>query len=381
MSYRIEWLDAIAAVRPELWNSLLPTANPFVRHEFLHALEESGSLRADLGWRAHHLALWQGDQLVGAAPCYLKSNSHGEFVFDWNWAEAYERAGGRYYPKLLCAVPYSPVTGPRLLAGASDRTDEIRRRLLDAMCQHCDERRWSSAHLNFCLTDEAELASTEHATWLPRFDWQYHWQNPGYRHFDDFLAALTSKKRKNIRQERARFKQDEWRIERHRGRDIDADLMDDLYRFYASTFLAKGNVPALTRGFFTQLIDAMPDAVMTVVASRNHERVAASFCLQGPDTLYGRYWGCSEEVPGLHFECCYYQGIEYCIEQGLQVFEPGAQGEHKIARGFLPVRVHSRHHVRDPGFRSALTDHLAIEAVHQERYREVLLQHSPFRTD
>lgn len=381
MTHRIEWLDAIAQVSAERWNRLLPMANPFVRHEFLHALEHTGSLRRDLGWRAHHLLLWQGESLVGAAPCYLKANSHGEFVFDWNWAEAYERAGGRYYPKLLCAVPYSPVSGPRLLAGAGADRQQIQRELLDAMRLHCDAHSWSSAHVNFCLDDEADLASGLGVDWLSRFDWQYHWRNPGYADFDSFLAALSSKKRKNIRQERARFRGEGWQIERHTGSDIDAGLLDDIYRFYAATFVAKGNVPALTREFFSVLVARMPECVLAVVASHNDERIAAAFFLQGAQTLYGRYWGCSEEIPGLHFECCYYQGIEHCIEQRLQDFEPGAQGEHKIARGFLPVRVHSRHYVRDAGFRTALAEHLKIEARHQEHYRALLMQHSPFRSD
>jgi len=381
MTLRIEWLDAIAAVSAERWNRLLPEANPFVRHEFLHALEQSGSLRRDLGWRAQHLLLWQGESLIGAAPCYLKANSHGEFVFDWNWAEAYERAGGRYYPKLLCAVPYSPVSGPRLLVGTGVDRCLIQRQLLDAIRGHCDAHAWSSAHLNFCLTDEAECASSLDSGWLSRFDWQYHWHNQGYADFDGFLSALSSKKRKNIRQERARFRGDGWQIKRHAGNDIDAGLLEDIYRFYAATFMAKGNVPALTRDFFGMLLSTMPESVLAVVASRDGERIAAAFCLQGERTLYGRYWGCSEEVAGLHFECCYYQGIEHCIGQGLQVFEPGAQGEHKIARGFLPVRVYSRHYVRDAGFRAALAQHLEIEARHQEHYRDLLMQHSPFRSD
>jgi uncharacterized protein len=376
---RIEWLKRIADVPAAQWNALLSVDHPFLRHEFLHALEASGSLRADLGWRAQHLLLWKGAQLVAAAPCYLKTNSHGEFVFDWSWAEAWERAGRRYYPKLLCAVPYSPVTGPRLLVANDDDGVELREGLLKALMQRCADEGWSGAHINFLPADEDGTKGLERLGWLARSDWQFHWRNTGYSGFDDFLVALSAKKRKNIRQERARFSDPSWRIQRLRGDAIDKETLDDIYRFYSYTFQCKGNVPALTRKFFELLLATMPRSVLAVVASRDGERIGAAFCLQSHDTLYGRYWGSSEEVPGLHFECCYYQGIEHCIELGLKRFEPGAQGEHKIARGFLPTRTYSRHYLVDPGFRAAIADYLEREAAHQQRYGEELMQHSPYR--
>ncbi len=379
MLERIEWLDRIGSVSAADWNALVPDAHPFVQHEFLHAIEDSGSLRADLGWRAQHLLLWHEKSLVGAAPCYVKMNSHGEFVFDWNWAEAWQRAGGHYYPKLLCAVPYSPVTGPRLLAAAGDDRGAIQNRLIAVLTDRCQHERWSSAHINFMHADDANLVELDRSGWLPRSDWQYHWSNRGYADFDAFLAALTAKKRKNIRQERARVAGPQWRLERLRGDQIDPAVMDDIYRFYAYTFQFKGNVPALTREFFERLRTTMPQALLAVIASRDGERIGAAFCLQSHDTLYGRYWGCSEDVPGLHFECCYYQGIEHCIEQGLQRFEPGAQGEHKIARGFLPTRTLSRHYLRDPEFRSAVAKYLLHDAAQQQQYGAMLLEHSPYR--
>lgn len=379
MQERIEWLDGIGKLAAADWNALLVDTHPFVRHEFLYALEASGSLRADLGWRAQHLLLWHGDRLVGAAPCYIKSNSHGEFVFDWNWAEAWERAGGHYYPKLLCAVPYSPVSGPRLLVGADADRDAIQNRLIAAMTERCLERGWSGAHVNFHDADGDRLAEFDRLGWLSRFDWQFHWHNRGYRDFDDFLAALSAKKRKNIRQERARLQTPQWQIQRLCGAAIDADTLDDIYRFYAYTFQLKGNVPALTREFFDRLLQTLPQSVLAVVASRDGERIGAAFCLQSDATLYGRYWGCSEDVPGLHFECCYYQGIEHCIEAGLQCFEPGAQGEHKIARGFLPTRTRSRHFLSNAGFRRAIADYLDEEARQQTLHGQLLMQHSPYR--
>ncbi len=376
---RIEWLNRIADVSAAQWNALLGDDHPFLRHEFLHALEASGSLRADLGWRTQHLLLWNGPQLVAAAPCYLKTNSHGEFVFDWSWADAWARAGRRYYPKLLCAVPYSPVTGPRLLMAADVDHVDLRSRLLNVMMQRCADEGWSGAHINFLPAGEDATADLDRLGWLARGDWQFHWHNAGYETFDDFLVALSAKKRKNIRQERRRFCDASWRIERLRGDAIDTTTLDDIYRFYSYTFQFKGNVPALTRGFFERLLQTMPQSVLAVVASYCGERIAAAFCLQSHDVLYGRYWGSSEEVPGLHFECCYYQGIEHCIELGLQRFEPGAQGEHKIARGFLPTRTYSRHYLVDPGFRAAIADYLQREAVHQQRYGEELMRHSPYR--
>jgi predicted N-acyltransferase len=377
MREHIQWLGDIGGVSAAAWNALLDDDHPFVRHEFLHALEASGSLRPELGWHPQHLLLWHDGQLVAAAPCYVKTNSHGEFVFDWNWAEAWQRAGHDYYPKLLCAVPYSPVTGPRLLAVGAD-APTLRAKLLAAMQARCRDEGWSGAHINFLAGDE-DAAPSLQRDWLARFDWQFHWQHRGYAGFDDFLGALSAKKRKNIRQERARFRAPAWKIERVGGDAIDAAMMDDIYRFYACTFQMKGNVPALTRAFFERLRATMPEALLAVVGYRDGERVGAAFCLQGAGSLYGRYWGCSEDVPGLHFECCYYQGIEHCIERGLSRFEPGAQGEHKIARGFLPVRTHSRHFLVDAGFRTAIADYLRREAVQQQRYGEMLTMHSPYR--
>ena len=379
MALRVEWISQLQQVSISRWNALCADDNPFLRHEFLESLESSGSLRADLGWKARHLLLWRDDRLIGASPCYQKMNSHGEFVFDFRWADAWERAGGRYYPKLLSAIPYSPVTGSRLLVAEHEDAVMVRAQLRDAMTQHCSDHEWSSAHINFLTAAEHAELRPDDEMWLARSDWQYHWRHQGYASFDEFLAALSAKKRKNIRQERARFTSDEWKIERLVGAAITPDVMADVYRFYSSTFQMKGNHPALTPEFFDRLLQLMPESVMIVLATWRGTRVAASWFMQGGGRLYGRYWGSSVAVSGLHFECCYYQGIEHCIAEGLQVFEPGAQGEHKIARGFLPTQTFSRHYIADAGFRIAIADYLRREAEHQQRYGEMLLTHSPYR--
>ena len=371
MALRVRWLERIDDVAAGAWDALRGNDHPFVAHAFLAALERSGSLRRELGWQPEHLTLWRGDALVAAAPAWRKANSHGEFVFDFAIADAYERSLGSYYPKRLVAVPYSPVTGPRLLARSADD----RRALVDALAADVRERRWSSAHVNFLPELECDAFADD---WLPRFDWQFHWSNRGYRDFDDFLATLDAKKRKNIRQERARLAREGWRFERRHGDEIDPPLLDFLYRCYARTFSDKGNTAALTTAFFARLCEALPRQTLAVVGYRRDEPLACAFLLQDSTTLHGRYWGCIEDAPGLHFETCYYQGIEHAIAHRLQRFEPGAGGEHKIARGFLPVRTHSRHYFAHAGFRAAIADYLRREAVHLERYRDALLRHSPY---
>jgi hypothetical protein len=371
MSLVARWLDRIEAVPAASWDGLRTDAHPFVSHAFLGALESSGSLRRELGWRAEHLTLWRDGVLVGAAPAYRKANSHGEFVFDFAIADAYERSLGHYYPKRLVAVPYSPVTGPRLLA----RSDEDRHALVEALAADVRARGWSSAHVNFLPETECSAFA---ADWLARSDWQFHWHNRGYRDFSDFLDALTAKKRKNIRQERSRLVRGGWYFERRSGAELSGDDLEFVHRAYALTFAQKGNTPALTPDFFARLCAELPAQVLVVFAWHGGERRACAFLLQGAGTLYGRYWGCVEDAPGLHFETCYYQGIEHAIAQRLQVFEPGAQGEHKIARGFLPTRTHSRHYFPHPEFRAAIADYLRRESVQLERYRAAVMRHSPY---
>ncbi|HSM99687.1 MAG TPA: GNAT family N-acetyltransferase [Rudaea sp.] len=364
--------SSLAEIPAADWNDLLPDANPFLDHSFLSGLEEYGCLDAAHGWRAHHLGLYENGKLAAAAPLYLKTNSHGEFVFDWAWAHAYARNGLDYYPKLLCAVPYSPVVGPRLLGDPSRRTA-----LIDAIRGECDRLGLSSAHMNFCTEADA-AALADRREWLPRFDWQFHWHNRGWRDFTDFLDALKPKKRKNIRHERMHVQHAGVRCEIRHGGEIDAETWRRIHLFYSATFDEKGNYPALTLEFFRHLGRTIPDRVLGVLAWRGVDLIAAALLLRSHDTLFGRYWGCTEMIPGLHFEVCYYQGIDYCLRNGLRRFEPGAQGEHKLARGFLPAMTHSFHYVADRRFRAAIADSLVRESHALHAYRDELHAHSPY---
>jgi predicted N-acyltransferase len=369
----VRLLDRLDAIRAVDWDALHDGHNPFLHHAFLEGLERHGCLRADWGWTPRHLTLWDGERLVAAAPGYLKANSHGEFVFDHAWAHAFARHGLDYYPKWLFAVPYSPVTGPRLLA----RDDAARRALLATIAEHADAVGLPSAHVNFHT--EAEDALFD-ADWLPRLDVQYHWRNhDGWDGFDAFLAAMDHKRRKNIRQERAKVQRAGVVFRRLHGAEAGPAELDAIHHFYLRTFREYGNPPALTRAFIGHIAREMPRNLLIILAEYRGNPIAGALCLRGGDTLYGRYWGADASLPGLHFESCYYQGIEYCLEQGLACFEPGAQGEHKLARGFLPSFVRSRHRIADPQFRLALREWCAEEARSVRRYAANLAAHSPFR--
>jgi len=367
----IRLLDSLAEVDPAQWDTLVGDGNPFVSHAFLHGMEQHGCLRQDYGWQPHHLGLYEGERLVGAVPAYLKGNSHGEFVFDFAWAHAYERAGGDYYPKLLAAAPYSPVPGPRLLAASSDH----KRLLVAGLVAETQRLGLSSVHANFL--EETDLGAFDER-WLPRFDWQFHWHNQGYAGFDDFLGALSSKKRKNIRQERRQAAESGLTLDMTGGADLSAADWRAIHALYESTFEMKGNHAALTLAFFRHLGRSFGNDVQVATARMGGHLVAMAFFLVGGGTLYGRYWGAVVEVPGLHFELCYYRGIEYAIARGLHTFEPGAQGEHKLARGFLPTRTHSRHYLVHDGFHEAVADALRHERHAREAYGEELMEHSPY---
>lgn len=363
-----------------VWDALHDGHNPFVAHGFLCGLEATGCLRDDWGWTPLHLGLWEGETLIAAAPGYLKTNSHGEFVFDQAWAQAYAQHGLDYYPKWLCAAPYSPVTGPRLLA----RDEMAKRRLLEAITGFAGRSGLSSAHINF--HDEADEAlfgdDSPGERWLLREDIQYHWRNEaGWATFEDYLGAMDRKHRRNIRQERRRVHEAGISFRVVHGDDaLESDLAA-MHRFYLQTFAEYGNWPALTLDFLRHLARAMPRQLVIVLAEREGAAIAAALCLRGGNTLYGRYWGAAEPHPGLHFETCYYQGIDYCLREGLTRFEPGAQGRHKIARGFLPTLVRSRHHVVDPRFARALRDWCAEERREVRQHLQQLRAHSPFRDD
>ena len=371
--YDARFLPSLADVSARDWDALHDGRNPFVSHAFLHGLESQGCLRRDWGWIPHHVTLWEGDTLVAAAPGYLKDNSHGEFVFDHAWAHAYARYGLDYYPKWLCAVPYSPVTGPRLLAQDAAH----RKALLTAVRDEVLRLGLSSAHVNFHAEDEDDAFASD---WLPRIDVQYHWRNPGHwRDFDGFLADFDHKHRKNIRQERAKVQRAGVVIRTVHGDEATAADLEAMFGFYLRTFQDYGNSPALTLPFLQHLAQTMPRQLVMFLADHDGRTIAGALCLRGHDTLYGRYWGAEAPLPGLHFETCYYQGIAYCLREGLARFEPGAQGEHKIARGFLPAWVRSRHWIADPEFAGALAHWCDEESQAVRRYARTLQSHSPFK--
>lgn len=368
----IRFLHRLTDLPAADWDALHDGRNPFVSHAFLQGLEEHGCLRAEWGWRPRHFTLWESGQLIGAVPGYLKDNSHGEFVFDHAWANAYARHGLAYFPKWLGAVPYSPVSGPRLLA----KDAETARTLVETLRAEVARMGWSSAHVNFHLAEDDAAFGPD---WLLREDIQFQWHNPGnWTDFSSFLAAMDHKHRKNIRQERAKLARTgvSYRIV-HGDEATDADLQA-MHDFYLQTFSEYGNSPALTLPFLQHLATAMPRQLVIFLAMLECQPIAGALCLRGGDTLYGRYWG-GATLPGLHFETCYYQGIEYCLREGLTRFEPGAQGEHKLARGFLPHPVRSRHWLAEPAFAAALAGWCAQEREEVQRYAQLLAEHTPFK--
>jgi uncharacterized protein len=366
----IEVVDSLAGVDPQEWNALAGE-QPFVRHEFLCALLETGCAAARSGWLPQFVLLRRAGALAGAMPLFVKSHSYGEYVFDWAWADAHERHGVTYYPKVLCAIPFTPVRGRRLLAaGARER-----RALAGAALELA--RRTSSLHVLFVHEDEAELLRAEGM--LLRRTVQFHWKNEGYADFEAFLARLSHARRKNIRQERRRVREAGVSLRWLEGEAIGRAQWEFFHRCYRHTYAAHGSSPYLNLQFFLRLGSALPRNVAMVVAERDGRPIAAALFLHDGASLYGRYWGALEHVPLLHFECCYYQAIEYAIARGLQVFEGGAQGEHKIFRGLMPVEALSAHWLADARFARAIEDYLQREGQGIARYVDELCEHTPFK--
>lgn len=365
--------SGVAGFDAAQWDACAGNANPFVSHAFLAALESSGSVGNRTGWQPVPLAIDAPDgTLAGVAPAYAKSHSQGEYIFDHSWAEAWENAGGRYYPKLLIAVPFSPVPGPRILA----RDDGTARGLIAAAEALAINNGLSSAHANFVAPDQLHLF--READWLIREGTQFHWSNQGYRSFEDFLGELASRKRKAIRKERAAATEG-LDIVHVSGADITEAHWDAFWAFYQDTGSRKWGQPYLTRAFFSEIGAAMADKILLILALRGGAPIAGALNLIGADTLYGRYWGCSEDVAFLHFELCYYQAIDAAITRGLKTVEAGAQGEHKLARGYLPVPTWSAHFIPHAGFREAIADFLDRERRAVERQIEFMGTMAPFR--
>ena len=376
-------LSSLQEVAAADWNALLaqqPQATPFMRHEYLLALESSGSACAQTGWLARPVTLWQGDELVAACPLYLKGHSYGEYVFDWAWARAYEEHGLDYYPKAVIAVPFTPVPGARLLA----RSAALRGQVLQAAQAWCAEQNLSSLHLLFPAN--ADLAASDAAGLMRRQGVQFHWTNAGYADWESFLAQLTQEKRKKIRQERRRVHEAGVHFRWACGADISAADWQFFYRCYERTYLEHGNPPYLTPDFFAQMATQLAEHWLLFVAERDGQPIACSLIALGsePDgtrVAYGRYWGALERVDCLHFEACYYQPVAWCIDHGIDRFEGGAQGEHKMARALMPTPTHSAHWLAHPAFAEAVDRFLSREGEGMERYVESLRQRSPLRSD
>jgi hypothetical protein len=363
-------LESLAKVDPQEWNALAG-GQPFVRHEFISALLETGCASARTGWRPRIIVLRQAGALAGAMPLFEKSHSYGEYVFDWAWADAYERHGLAYYPKLVGAVPFTPVQGTRLLARDKSGRAKLLARALDMA------RQASSLHVLFPQEDEMEVLLERGL--LPRRTVQFHWRNEGYRDFEDFLSRLTHSRRKNIRQERRKVREAGVALRWLEAEAITREHWEFFHRCYRNTYRAHASSPYLTLEFFLRLAQSLPRCLALVMAEQQGAPLACALFLRDESRLYGRYWGCVRHVPLLHFECCYYQPIEYAIAQGISTFEGGAQGEHKLFRGLLPVEVPSAHWLAHPAFARAIQDFLAREGAGVARYVDELCEHSPFR--
>jgi predicted N-acyltransferase len=374
----VRLVERIAEISAEAWNACAGTGNPFLTHAFLEALEASRSATAETGWAPRHVVAEDASgAVIGVVPMYLKSHSYGEYVFDHGWADAYRRAGGRYYPKLQVAVPFTPVPGPRLLLRPGDDKAPTRQAIIGALAQIAEQIGVSSLHVTFCTAKEA--ATFAEAGWLIRQGTQFHWANAGYKTFDEFLAALSHSRRKSIRKERREVVALGLDIDLLTGAAIEPRHWDIFFKLYLQTSDRKWGSAYLTRDFFHRLGAAMPDKVALVLAHKGKEYVGGALNLIGADALYGRNWGSHGEYPFLHFEACYYQAIEFAIQRGLARVEAGAQGEHKIQRGYLPVPTFSAHWIADRSFKKAVADFLVRETEHIEAECAELAMHSPFK--
>ena len=375
--------DNPSAIDAAAWNELLAlqaAPSPFMRHEYLAAMHDSGSASPRSGWTAQFATLWRGKKLLGACPLYVKDHSYGEYVFDWAWANAYEQHGLSYYPKAVVAVPFTPVPGSRLLA----RDAESRALLVQGLLQWCKQAELSSLHLLFGADED--IAACSDAGLMLRNTVQFHWSNTGYPDFDAFLAGLAHDKRKKIRQERRKVRDAGVQFRWARGKDIITDEWDFFYRCYERTYLEHGNAPYLSRDFFARMAANLPEAWLLFIAERDGHPIAASLIAlsidgapDAPPVAYGRYWGALERVDCLHFEACYYQPLEWCIANGVQRFEGGAQGEHKMARALMPVKTTSAHWLAHPAFSDAVERFLEREGAGIENYMEHLDERSPFK--
>lgn len=383
MTLEVEFLASLDDIEAARWDALWPASYPFTQHRFLYALETTSCTGAGSGWQARHLIIRDDEEIVAGAPLFVKSHSYGEYVFDWSWAGAYESHGLDYYPKLLNAIPFTPATGPRwgCVDAAEDKRTLWYRALSDALAEQLRTTNLSSAH---CLFPNTQTRKTLESlpNWQERWDYQYHWLNKDYQDFADFLQQLTSRKRKNINKERQKISTQGIRVEVTLGCELSEQDWQDFYLLYRETYIKRsGHLGYLTEAFFIEIGRSMADQIMMVRAFHADQLCAAALYFFDQQTLYGRYWGCVQEYDALHFECCYYQGIEFAIEQKLQRFDPGAQGQHKIGRGFQPLLTCSFHHIKHPQFAEAIGDFLEREKQQLQLNGPALREQLPFKDD
>ena len=375
----ISFKNSAESIGKSRWNSLTGTDNPFMRFEFMSALEKHQCVGEEQGWLPQHLIVEdeQDGNLLALMPLYLKFNSYGELVFDWSWADAYHRAGREYYPKLVSAIPYTPVTGERYFIADGQDKSAIESEMIQALLQVANNNQLSSIHCLF--PPEIDCNAFVEKGFISRLGCQFHWHNRGYESFDHFLDSFSSRKRKNIRKERQRCVSHDVSFKRLTGKDITADMWPDIYHFYQKTFIEKGGYASFTQSFFEEISQTMGEQLLVVLAFHDGKAVASAISYFNNNSLYGRHWGCTETFNSLHFETCYYQGIDFAIEHELQLFEPGAQGEHKVARGFEPTKTWSTHWIKDTDFRAAIYDFVAKEKEYMEGYITEMREHMPFK--
>ena len=380
--FHLEIIEKLSEVSAADWNALLsPDASPFLRHEFLSTLEETACVGSKTGWQIAHLALYRSKKLIGAMPLYLKLHSYGEFVFDWSWAQAYEQQGMQYYPKALCAVPFTPVQGSRILFAPLENKSQVQEQLIAGLKTLVLQNKLSSAHILFPLGEQTQAMVDQ--GFMLRDSVQFHWHNHQFVNFEQFLSTLTMKRRKNIRQEREKVNREGITFRHIPGQSATDQDWEFFYQCYANTYMEHHSSPYLNQDFFKLLCSRMPENLHLILAQRGTSPIAASllFVDATSSTAYGRYWGALEHIPCLHFETAYYQAIEYCIEQKIETFEGGAQGEHKMARGFLPTTIQSAHFIVDPQFSKAVKHFLEREQQGIGAYVDELGEHSPMKSD
>ena len=377
---KIEFLDSIERIDKEEWDRAINNKYPFLKYEFLKALEITKCVSPEEGWTPLHLVVSEIDTILAIMPLYIKTDSQGEFVFDWSWADAFYRNGLDYYPKLVSSIPFTPASGPRLVVTDSTKTEEIVKIVSGALKQLAEENNFSSVHILLAQKDEINLYSNQ--DFSLRTSYSFHWFNKEYKNFGNFLEDMTSRQRKNIKKERKKIRSQGIIMSKIKGSEITDEMLEIFYKFYQVTYLKRGMRGYLNLDFFKYIVNQMPESILMVLAQNSsREYVAGALNFYDEEKLYGRYWGCLEEYDSLHFETCYYQGIEFCIEEKLDSFDPGVQGEHKIKRGFCPIETFSAHWIKDIRFKEAIDDFLSRERAHILEYNQDRKSRLPFRKE